>query len=251
MERKLAVKENAVELLDKQLTLRAKKGQYGIIVLASATEAYLQQEKEIGITRQLVEVTARHKFPLHIITRSDLVVRDLDILRDLQHTAILPPDLANTGLPGVFISFSFCSTDDHLSHIFEPGSIPASTRLDAMKKVSEAGMLTGASLMPLIPFLSDTTEALQQSYQRLQVAGAKYIFPASITLFDSGPADSKTLVFRAIEKHFPNLLPEYQNLFRYGFQIDWNYKRELDKRVKAVKEEYNVPDSITGAILNR
>src|SRR5688572_11017704 len=80
MEEKTSMKENAVELLDNQLALRARKGQYGFIVLASATEPYLQAEKETRLTRNLIEVIAKYKFPVHIITRSDLVIRDLDLL---------------------------------------------------------------------------------------------------------------------------------------------------------------------------
>src|SRR5690606_19744524 len=70
MAEKVSVKENAAELLDKALAARAKKGQYGIIVLSSATDPYLHFEKETQLTRRLLEVILRHKFPVHVITRS-------------------------------------------------------------------------------------------------------------------------------------------------------------------------------------
>src|SRR5689334_12241142 len=73
MEEKLSVKVNADELLEKQLQLRAKKNQYGFIVLSSATDPYLQFEKAYGLTRRLLEVILKYRFPLHIITKSDLV----------------------------------------------------------------------------------------------------------------------------------------------------------------------------------
>ncbi len=66
MERSLAMKTNAVELLQKQLVIRAKKEQYGIIVLASATDPYLPAEEKTGITRRLLEVILEHRFPVHI-----------------------------------------------------------------------------------------------------------------------------------------------------------------------------------------
>ena len=83
MEERLSVKANAVELLDKALALRAKKNQYGIIVFSSATDPYLQFEKEQLLTRNLLEVVLKHRFPVHIITRSDLVVRDFDLLEEI------------------------------------------------------------------------------------------------------------------------------------------------------------------------
>src|SRR5580765_5493213 len=70
---KLSVKSNAVEILEKQLHNRAKKNQYGIIVLSSATDPYLQFEKELGLTRKILEVILKYRFPVHIITKSDLV----------------------------------------------------------------------------------------------------------------------------------------------------------------------------------
>jgi DNA repair photolyase len=71
MEQKLAVKTNAVELLEKQLKNKAKKNQYGFIVVSSATDPYLQVEKETKLTRQLLEVIAHYRFPVHIVTKSD------------------------------------------------------------------------------------------------------------------------------------------------------------------------------------
>src|SRR5687767_14453246 len=73
MEEKLSVKINTLELLEKQLKNRAKKGQYGVIVLASATEPYLQFEKDYRLTRGILELILKYRFPVHIITKSSLV----------------------------------------------------------------------------------------------------------------------------------------------------------------------------------
>ena len=80
MEEKLAVKTNAAELLEKQLRNLSNKNKYGVIVLASATDPYLQIEKDTGLTRKLLEVILKYRFPLHVITKSDLVTRDFDLL---------------------------------------------------------------------------------------------------------------------------------------------------------------------------
>src|ERR1043165_7024663 len=80
MEESLSAKVNAGEIFEKQLSLRARKGQYGIIVLSSATDPYLQFETETQLTRRLLEVILKYRFPVHIITKSDMVIRDFDIL---------------------------------------------------------------------------------------------------------------------------------------------------------------------------
>src|SRR5258706_220243 len=90
MEEKLSVKTNAVELLEKELARKARKSEYGIIILSSATDPYLQFEKEFQLTRKLLEVILKFRFPVHIITKSGLVVRDFDLLKQIDEHAILP-----------------------------------------------------------------------------------------------------------------------------------------------------------------
>src|SRR5688572_15295225 len=83
MEERLSVKINAIEVLEKQLANQAKKNQHGIIVLSSATDPYLQVEKDLQVTRKMLEVILHYKFPVHIITKSDLVHRDTDLLEKI------------------------------------------------------------------------------------------------------------------------------------------------------------------------
>lgn len=244
MERSMAVKENTIELLDKQLSLRARKNQYGIIVVSSATEPYLQLEGEQQITRKILERIRHYKFPVHVITRSDLVVRDFDILHDINESAILPPDLEGRMPAKALITFSFSTVEDDVAKIFEPGATPPSRRLECLKKTLAEGFYSGVSLMPLLPFITDSSDDLETFYETFSEAGAKYIFPASITLFGDGPAASKTLTLRAIAKYFPQLRESYDKLFASGYQIDKNYHKAFVNRVAAVRKKYNIPDRI-------
>ena len=134
LETSLSVKTNAIELLDRQLYNRAKKGQYGFIVLSSATDPYLKIEEEYELTRQALKVIAKHKFPVHIITKSDLIERDFDILHDIEKNAILPHDLQQSLGRGTIISFSFSTLDDKVARIFERGATSPSLRLKAVQK---------------------------------------------------------------------------------------------------------------------
>lgn len=244
MEEKLAVKANAVDLLEKQLQNLSKKKKYGVIVLSSATDPYLQIEKQTQLTRKLLEVILKYKFPLHVITKSDLVTRDFDLLKEIDSAAILPENLTGKINHGVFITFSFSTIDAAVAKIFEPGATPPSIRLKALEQTSAAGFHCGVSMMPLLPFISDTELEMENMFSAFKQAGAKYIFPAGLTLFGNGNADSKTLVFRAIEKHYPYLFNQYKNLFADGFQLPREYNNAFYQKANALCKKREIKNSI-------
>lgn len=244
LEESLSVKTNAIEILDRQLFNRAKKQQYGFIVLSSATDPYLQFEKKYELTRRALEVIAKHRFPVHIITKSDLIERDFDLLREIDENAILPNDLKKTLNRGVIISFSFSTLDDAVAKIFEKGATPPSLRLKAVEKTVTEKFHTGISLMPLLPFISDTTEHLERLFKTFADLNVKYILPASLTLFGSGKADSKTLVMNAIKTHFPELETKYQKYFQNGYQMPEYYKKAFAKKMKELSLKYKIEDRI-------
>jgi len=245
MEEKLSIKTNAPELLEKQLQLRAKKNQYGIIVMSSATDPYLQAEKETGLTRKLLEVILKYRFPLHVITKSDLVIRDFDLLKQINEQAILPADLEGKLSQKVFITFSFSTIDNSIAKIFEPGATSPEKRLQTLKTTLEHAFHSGVSLMPLLPYISDTGEHLEEMFSTFKSVGVRYIFPASITLFGSGTADSKTLVLRAVEKHYPHLLEKYKRIFSASDQMPFYYKDAFNKKMNELSGKYGLRNEIT------
>jgi DNA repair photolyase len=244
MEEKLSVKTNAVELLDKQLGNRAKKGQYGIIVLSSATDPYLQFEAEEQLTRQILEVILHHKFPVHIITKSDLVIRDFDLLHQIDKQALIPADLQGQLHNGTIITFSFSTTNDEIGHIFEPGATPPSLRLNTLQAALQEGFHSGVSLMPLLPYITDTGEHLEEMFSTFRAAGVHYIFPATITLFGDGASDSKTLVLRAVSKHYPHLLEKYERFFNNSTQMPKYYQEAFYKKTMELSQQYGLKNSI-------
>ena len=181
MEEKLSVKANALDVLERQLKSRAKKGQYGFIVLSSATDPYLQVEKDLQLTRRILEVILHYSFPVHIITKSDLVVRDFEILKQIDESAILPPDLASQMKRKTLITFSFSTLDDiHWARFLNLARLHRFTRIDALRKALAAGFHSGVSLMPLLPYITDTNEHLETMFRTFQEVGVKYILPGFI-----------------------------------------------------------------------
>ncbi len=140
-ETKLTVKTNAVELLEQEL---AKPSHIvSPISLGINTDAYQPIERDYKLTRRLLEVLAAAKHPVTIVTKSALVLRDLDILSSM----------ANQNL--VSVAFSMTSLDGRLSRAMEPRASAPHRRLDALKQLSEAGVPTMVLIAPVIPGLTD------------------------------------------------------------------------------------------------
>lgn len=245
MEERLSVKENAAALLKKQLAAKAKKGQYGFIVVSSATDPYLQLEKEQQLTRALLEVIASYLFPVHIITKSDLVERDFDILQYIGTNAHLPQGLQGEVPSGALLTFSFSTTDDPTAKIFEPGATPPSKRLLALENAAMQGFHTGVSLMPLLPFISDTSESLSRMFHQFRKAGAKYVLPATLGLHGTEQDSGRMLILRAIRKHYPQLEHKYQKWFGEASEMPEYYRQAFYKKMQALEAEFGIPGKIT------
>lgn len=240
----LSVKVNAIELLEKQLTLRARKKQYGFIVLSSATDPYLKAEREYQLTRKALKVIAHYRFPVHIITKSSDVLRDTDLLQEIQSGAILPEDLEGRVPGGALISFSFSTLNDEVGRIFEPGAPPPSQRLQTLAQLLQSGFPAGVSLMPLLPWISDTTECLEEFFSTFSAMGARYVLPSTITLFGSEKADSKTLMLGAIQKHYPHLVSKYEKYFANGSQMPVYYQKAFSLKMQELSLAHNIALSI-------
>lgn len=246
----LSVKTNAIELLDKQLASRAKRNQYGIIVLSSVTDPYIQIERKYELTRQALEVIHKYRFPVHIITKSDMIERDFDLLKKIDREAYLPPDLQQLQR-GVIVSFSFSTVQDRIAQIFEPGATPPTQRITALEQTLRQGFLSGVSLMPLLPYITDTTEQLHRAFSSFKALGVDYILPATITLFGSEKADSKTLVFNAIKKHYPELEEKYARFFAHGSQMPAYYRTAFRKKMKELCATYGLHNAILEAAIDK
>jgi len=244
MQEKTSVKANALPLLEKQLHSRAKKGQYGIIVLSSATDPYLHFEAEEKLTRQMLELILQYRFPVHIITKSALVSRDFDLLQQIDANAILPADLQDKLPHKVLLSFSFSCTDDATAAIFEPGATPPSQRLATLQAALDAGLYSGVSLMPLLPHITDTAQNLEQMFGQFAALKVKYLLSATLTLFGNNPADSKTLVLRAVAKHYPHLLEKYQQFFANSYQMPSWYQKPFYAKMQELCATYGLKNSI-------
>jgi DNA repair photolyase len=242
-ERVMEYKSNAIEILDKELAIRAAKNQYGFIVMSSSTEPWSQAEESLKLTQKALELILHYRFPLHVITRSDLILRDWDLLRKIEENAIVPDDLKSQ-LKGLIVTFSFNTLDDSTAKIFEPGATAPSKRLDIFQRFGYAGFNTGISLMPLLPFITDKGSDLENYFRIFKACGAKYLMPSTLTLFGKEKSDSKQQIFRAIEKHYPELMPKYKKFFDLSDYMPKYYNDAFAKKMKELSLKYSLPDRI-------
>lgn len=244
VEEKVAIKVNAPEVLERQLKSRALKNQHGFIVFSSATDPYLHFEKDIGLSRKILELFLKYRFPVHIVTKSELVLRDLDILLQINKEAILPEDLRGRLPGGVLITFSFSTLDEKTAHIFEPGAPSPAGRLAALETCAKAGFTSGVSLMPLLPYISDTGQNLEFMYSEFSKAGAAYVLASSVSLYGDSTSDSKTLVLRAVKKHHPGLEEKYRRFFFRNGSVPEFYHTALAKKTNELCMKYGLKNRI-------
>jgi DNA repair photolyase len=244
MEDGLLVKENVETILDKQLQLRAKKQQYGIVAVGSATDAYISIEEKFCNTRKILQLLLKHKFPVFISTKRSLITRDIDLLKEIDRKAILPMDIKAKLNRGVILSISISTMDENISDMLEPGAIKPLQRLQLVDKLKQEGFLVGVNAIPLLPFISDTESEMEKMIAAAKAYGADYILTGSITLFGNEKADSKTLYYKFLQRYDSSLIAKYNKLLDDNFYVPFKYQEELKQKAIRLCKKYNIRTSI-------
>lgn len=244
MDEKLAVKANALEVLDRQLAARAKKSQYGFVAVGSATDAYIHHEEQQEMTKGMLLLLLKHRFPVFISTKCTLITRDIELLKEIDTAAILPEDLKETLARGLILSVSISSLDEKVSDMLEPGAPPPLQRLELVKRLKKEGFFTGVNAIPLLPYISDTEEELEKIIAAAKEYGADYILTGGLTLFGTGIADSKTLFYKFLERYDSSLLPKYQQLYGSNFYTSFSYQNQLKEKAERLCKKYTIRNRI-------
>lgn len=188
------VKANAIDLLRQELPRKRVKGTIGF---GSMSDTYGPVERQYNLTGRALEVIADHGFPIHIITKSDLVLKDLDTLRTINRVHAV-------------ISFTITTADDDLARKLEPGAALPSQRFKAMSALAEQGIHTGVTLMPVLPFIEDTEENIAQIVRQAHAHGAEYILASfGMTLRDR----QRAYYYDQLDRLFPGLRAQYERRF--------------------------------------
>ena len=205
----VAVKINALELLQDELRRKRVKGTIGF---GSMNDCYQPLESNLELTRRALEIISRFRFPVHILTKSDLVQRDLDLLQRIHQVYAA-------------VSFTVTTADDALAHKVEPGAPLPSRRFAAMAQCAAAGILTGTMLMPVLPWLEDTEENVQAIVQRTAEAGGSYVVAAfGMTLRDR----QREYYYAQLDRLFPGLRQKYEQRFGGRYSCPANGAKQLE-----------------------
>jgi DNA repair photolyase len=207
------VKINAAEVLARQL----KRSTPGIVSLSTVTDPYQPLEKKYRITRSCIETMIDSDFSPSILTKSPLVVRDIELLQ---------------GSPEIEVGFSIAFLDVAIRRKFEPKSPPVQERIKAARKLSDAGIRTWFFLAPVFPHFSDTTENLASLLAHADDAGVAYILFDTLQLY----AKPWMNIRRIISQDFPTVYPEYQDYLKHKL----SYREELKKKVLRIAGKYSV-----------
>jgi len=236
MGKELAVKVNAPSLLERELLKRAKKKEFGFIALSSSTEPWQPIEEKYKLTRKCLDVISRFRFPIHCGTKSKLILRDLDLLSEIDEKAVLPEDLRTKLKHGVLVTFSFSTLNERIARIFEPAAPRPKERLTVLQEIKERGFYAGIAYIPVLPFISDNDDQLEEMIVAAKEFNADYVFVGALTLFSAG----RRLYYKVLEKYFPELLPKYRRLFRIFNQPSKEYQMRLEIKAKKLCEKYKV-----------
>jgi DNA repair photolyase len=191
-----------------------------------------------------LKLLLKYRFPVFISTKCTLITRDIGLLKEIDRNAILPDDLKDKLKHGLILSVSVSTLDEKISNMLEPGAAPPLHRLELIKQLKQEGLLVGVNAIPLLPFISDTEEELEKVIAAAKEYGAGYILVGGLTLFGSGPADSKTLFYKFLERYNASLLQKYQQLYDENFYVSFQYQNELKEKTKRLSEKYTIRNTI-------
>ncbi|MCK4395317.1 radical SAM protein [candidate division WOR-3 bacterium] len=230
----VTVKVNAIEILRRELDPKRKRTPFKrsfIMVGGGVGDSYQPIENKYQLTRKTLELMYEHNFPVHMLTKSTLIKRDIEILKRINQKS------------RVIVSFSFSSVDNTISAIFEPGVPPPSERLKTLAFFRNEGIACGMFLLPVIPFITDTPELMEESVRKAADVGLDFIIFGGMTLKNG---KQKEYFFNVLKKHYPKLSTEYENIYtgnKWG-EATGEYYSLITRRFYRIVKKYRIPSRI-------
>ena len=193
---RVKAKENALQIIRDELRRKVKTG---VISTGSMSDPYNPLEEKHKLTRNALELINAYGFGVAIATKSALVSRDADILRDIKsHSPVI-------------VKITITTADDALQKIIEPGVSSTTERFAALEALAGQGIYCGVLLMPVLPFINDSQENVIEILERAKTAGASFVYPAfGLTLRDG----NREYFYKTLDRHFPGVKEAY--IKKYG-----------------------------------
>ncbi len=198
----IEVKQNAPELLEKALKAKRQKVMIGT---GSMSDPYMHCEEQLGLTRKCLEIICKYGFGAAIQTKSDRILRDIDLLEEINRRA------------KCVVQMTLTTYDDRLCQIIEPGVCNTRRRIEVLESMKDRGIPTVVWLTPILPFINDTKENIQPILEACARANVKGIicFDMGLTLREG----DREYFYAALDRHFPGLKERYIRTYGNAYEL--------------------------------
>ena len=195
-----------------------------MIGTGSMSDPYMPLERQLRMTRGALELIEKYGFGATLITKSDGVLRDLELLQRINAQA------------KAVVQMTLTTWDPKLCRILEPGVCDTQSRVEALKALREAGIPTVVWLCPILPFLNDTPENIRSILDACQDAGVKGIinFGMGLTLREG----NREYFYAQLDKHFPGLKAQYIRSYGNAYSLPSPRHRELERLFHSTCQNY-------------
>lgn len=222
--RDVYAKTNIVEALEKQLSSKSWKRE--VVNLGGVTDSYQQAESIYRFMPDILKLLIKYETPCIISTKSDLVLRDYDLIDELSRITY------------VNIAATITAMDETIRQKIEPGGVASQKRFAMLSAFSKTNASTGLHFMPIIPYLTDTYENVNCLYSNARDSKVSYVLPGTLYL----RGKTRASFFDFIREKYPNLYEPLKNLYQTG-GAPKEYKNELYKMVNEIREKYKLSSS--------
>ncbi|MGN0402195.1 MAG: SPL family radical SAM protein [Acetatifactor sp.] len=208
----IEVKQNAPLLLEQKLRSKRNKCMIGT---GSMCDPYMHCEEQLQLTKKCLEVIRRYEFGVAVQTKSDRILRDIQLLSEINRTA------------KAVVEITLTTYDDELCRILEPNVCVTSRRFEVLKRMEEEGIPTVVWMTPILPFINDTEENIRGLLDYCVKARVKGIilWNMGVTLREG----DREYFYAALDRNFPGLKQRYQRTFGNAYEVYSNRNRELMK----------------------
>ena len=219
---KIIVKDNAAEILQKEFS-REKWNTNKTVNVATVTDPYQPAEKKFEITRQVLEVFLKHHNAVLVTTKSDLVLRDLDLLAEIGRTGFLN------------VAITIPTLDEELRKQIEPKAPGVDRRLNIIQELHEANITVGVTAIPLLPYITDQKKEVEALIKTLADQGADYVIVDMLNF--RGEAKARFMEFL---KHYDSgLIPKYETLYQTNY-CDKQYVKKIRTLANKLIKQHKV-----------
>lgn len=208
----IEVKQNAPELLDQALKSKRKKGMIGT---GSMSDPYMHCEEKLGLTRKCLEIICHHGFGVAVQTKSDLILRDLDLLEEINRNS------------KCVVQMTLTTWDPLLCRIIEPNVCNTQRRIEVLEEMQKRSIPTVVWLTPILPFINDTEDNIRpilEACAQVQVKGI-ICFDMGLTLREG----DREYYYAALNRHFPGLKERYIQTYGNAYELPSQNRERLMK----------------------